>query len=234
MAATPASSATRLAAGEYLGEAGSGIVQIGHSAAGRAPFTIDTRGANGHVCSLQGTLVDGRIELVQAVPDDPCRVDLFAQGDRVTVKVMTQTFSACRVFCGLRAGFEGDYRRPEPPCRGDRRRETQAAFLVAFHRRRYRAAQARLEPLLRTCEHWMDQRESGRVREDLAVTAYRLGDRAACRAILAPLTPDADADDAALVARYNGLPVEVEVARRFAGQTRGVLRLCRTARDARR
>ena len=65
------------------------------------------------------------------------------------------------------------------------------------------------------------------MRNDLAITQYRLGDRAGCLKTLQPLAEDAAKTDAQLKDDFP--PSDWDMFRRVVGATRANLKLCKSA-----
>jgi len=69
-------------------------------------------------------------------------------------------------------------------------------------------ARAVLEPLVKDCRRTLDRFQGGWIRNDLAITQYRLGDVAGCRHTLAPLQKDARQSDEDLKQEYGQMDAE--------------------------
>jgi len=184
--------------GHYVTERSWGSLVVQPTQAGAAPFDLNTVGPNGHTCELGGRIVDGLAVVGSDAADEKCVVrfrPLKGGGLLVETDPSTAPADACRAFCGARASFEGDYTRPAKGCDDDARKTTRARFQALYDARRYGAALATLGPLLGACGDTLTWVEEARVRNDLALTHYRLNDKGGCRAVLAPLATDAKRSD---------------------------------------
>ncbi|HEY8359915.1 MAG TPA: hypothetical protein VIL30_20860 [Ramlibacter sp.] len=176
-------SAQQPAAGTYVREGGSGTLQVREGGA----FTLESLGANGHTCTLDGTVLRGR-----AATAEGCAVRFERKAGAIQVAPEGKSDAArdaCRAHCGMRAHFEGDYFPQPAACRNASVAAERAAFLVDYKAKRFQPAATRLQKLLDACGRllwWMTDAE---VRNDLALAQHRAGDGAACLATLKPLEP---------------------------------------------
>lgn len=178
------------APGEYITEQGWGRLSIGPAARGGAPFSIETVGANFHICGLEGRIV-GDTATLEGDEDGDCVVR-FRSGPQ---GIAVEGNPACRTYCGMRAGFEGEYLRPAPGCGDAERRATRDAFKRQYDARRHADALATLSPLLQRCARTLSWLEAGEIRNDIAITQYRLGRRADCLRTLASFEEEAALSD---------------------------------------
>jgi hypothetical protein len=203
------------AAGEYIFERGSGQLRIkadGH-------FDITTIGANAHTCALDGTIARGKAKL----DGTDCVVNFAASADKV--KVTTNGAEQCRDSCGARAGFEGTYTRPTPGCTDKAVAATRRNFKRQYHAKNYAAARTTLAPVLSDCDETLDWITKDWIRNDLALTQYKLDDRAACLKTLQPLAEDAALSDEGVKENYP--PADAEIFLPVVRATRTNLKLCR-------
>lgn len=203
------------AAGEYIYEGGSGQLRVkadGH-------FDITTIGANAHTCELDGTMVRGKATL------DGTNCVLSFAVDAAKVKVSTNQADQCRDSCGARASFEGTYTRPAPGCTDKAVAATRKNFKRQYDAKSYAAALSTLAPLLSDCDATLDWITKGWIRNDLALTQYRLDDRAACLKTLQPLAADAALGDDGIKDNYP--PADAEIFLPVVRATRTNLKLCR-------
>ena len=202
-------------AGEYIYEGGNGALRIkpgGH-------FDITTIGANAHTCALDGTIAQGQAKLA----DSSCVVSFTVEGG--TVRVGTNGADQCRDNCGARAGFEGVYTRPSPACTDKAVAASRQGFKRRYDSGDYPAALSMLAPVLSECDKTLDWISKGWMRNDLALTQFKLHDRAACLRTLAPLAESADKTDDAIKEEYP--PADAEIYLPVVRATRTNLRLCR-------
>lgn len=143
-------------------------------------FEIETIGGNCHTCALSGTF-DGRVGIARD-GENVCRIAV--SGGHGDLRLDTSGSDACRDFCGMRASFDGEYRRPGAACT-DRARDVRTE---RSHRQYaahdYDAARTTLKALLAECGGFMGWIELDRAKSDLALTEYHRGDRAQCVAVL--------------------------------------------------
>ena len=209
--------------GEYVADGGVVHLLLKPAIGGVQTFTIETSGGNGHTCSLEGEARYGRAELEGMEDKVPCIVTMGMTPQGIDVK--GAPYDACRFHCGMRATFEMLYFQPAPACAGKAVATTRKAFKRSYDAQQFQQARALLEPVLSDCARSLDWTETGRIRNDLAVTLHKLGDLAACRAVLAPLAEDAALSDAGL--RENYAPNDVDLVMPIVRATRTNLRLCK-------
>jgi hypothetical protein len=65
-------------------------------------------------------------------------------------------------------------------------------FKALYDQKNYKDARLKLEPVLKNCAKTLDIINEIQIRNDLAITMYRLGDLEGCRAVLKPVS-DQDA-----------------------------------------
>lgn len=221
-AAAGAMPANALKPGEYISEGGAGSLTLKSGKNGALRFAIEVVGANGHTCSLDGELTNGRAKLEALDEKDPCVVTMTPAPSGIEVKGSAS--GSCQYYCGVRATFEATYFQPAPACRDKAVATTRKLFKQLYDAKKFAEARAKLEPLLNDCTrslHWLD---SGRIRNDLAVTLHKLGDLAGCQAVLRSLAGDAKATDAELQERYP--PTDLESYLPIVRSTRTNLKLC--------
>lgn len=213
--------------GEYLAEGGWGMLHVTRGEHRALSFAIDSRGANAHLCSVQGGIVANRAVLEDMGDDRPCEITFVAHRDAVDV-VLGEP-ATCRGYCGMRAGFDGTYMRPANGCRTDQRLKSAAAFKKSHVAADYGAALRTLQPVLTGCIRWLDARAQSRLIEDIAITQYHLGRFDDCLKTLEPLRADSERSEAELQEVYIGQPSEVERVLAEGIATRTNLALCRQA-----
>lgn len=214
-AATASAQLSNPPAGEYIYEGGAGSLKVkpnGH-------FDITTVGANAHLCALDGTIVRGKSKI-----DGTACVVSFTFKDGA-VEVVGNGSDDCRQSCGARASFEGTYTMPGPACTTKAVAASRNAFKRQYDAKNFAAAQATLAPVLGECDKTLDWITKGRVRNDLAITQYRLGDRAGCLKTLEPLAEDAARTDQGVKENYP--PADAEDILPVVRAARTNLRLCK-------
>ncbi len=222
MPANAQPSTATLKPGEYISEYGQGQLVLKPSKNGALAFSIDSVGANGHTCSLEGELRGGRATLEGVQAKDPCIINMTATSAGIEIK--SSESGSCRFYCGMRATFEATYFQPAPLCREKAVATTRTDFKRLYNAKKFAEARAMLEPLLRDCTrslYWLDE---GRIRNDLAVTLHKLGDLAGCRNVLKPLSDDARRSNAQLQESYP--PTDLESVMPIVRATRTNLKLC--------
>ena len=207
-------------AGEYVSNGGGRLIVKPRAGDGQG-FSIESIGGDAQMCSLDGTLREGRAEL--AAMNDTCVIEFSRKGAGLQV-TPTKT-EACRSFCGPLASFDALYTESPAGCTKAAIKRTRDAFLPLYRHKQYALARAKLAPVLSSCGPLLFYVEEADVRNDLAVTLYHLGERAACREVLEPLRAKAETSDEAL---RSGLPpADAENYLLIAGKTRTNLKLCR-------
>jgi hypothetical protein len=209
--------------GEYQTGGGWGVLKIASDSAGTPMVSMDTIGANGHVCNLEGKLVGDRGIIDASESKNACFVRLVQEGD--AIKVISGDES-CRNYCGMRAGFEGIYFKPASGCELGAIKKTRAEFKRRYDRKQYRQALALLGPVPTRCEKTLDRMESPDIANDIAITQYKLGMRDACLKTLEPMSKDAARKDDEILADYPPADGIARVESVKAARTN--LRLCRS------
>lgn len=169
--------------GTYVFEGGAGTLVL---AKGR--FTIETVGANAHICTVAGTW-KGATGLAND-EGERCELAFAATGDVVQV---TSSGEACRSYCGARAFFDGKYLVPPKGCTGPEVKKARADFKKKYDAKQFAEAVTVLAPLVKTCEGVVDRFDRAWIRNDLAIAQHHAGDDAGCLATLEPLADYRDA-----------------------------------------
>lgn len=211
------------APGEYVTEGGWGTLVIGAPRGGANPFKIDALGSNFHACGLEGEIRGGKATLEGEEPKKPCIVTFKAVPQGLEVKGAE---GACSQYCGVRAQFEGTYVKPAKGCAASEMKATRATFKRQYDAKKLDEARALLEPMLASCGKMLWWIDEGWVRNDLAITQYRLGDRAGCLKTLQPLSEDAAKTDAQLKDDYP--PSDWDAYSRVVRATRANLKACKS------
>jgi hypothetical protein len=102
---------------------------------------------------------------------------------------------------------------------------SRKTFKRQYDAKDFAAAQATLAPVLGDCSKTLDWITTGRVRNDLAITQFRLGDRAGCLKTLEPLAEDAAKTDQGVKDSYP--PADAEDILPVARAARTNLKLCK-------
>jgi hypothetical protein len=117
---------------------------------------------------------------------------------------------------------------PKPICKPAAIQKTRSEFKKLYDQKAYAPARAKLEAVVSSCSDTIDWWESGWIRNDLAITMYKLGDYSGCRDVLQPLVEDADETDENVQAKYG--PMVADEALRLVNATRTNLKLCNRVR----
>jgi len=217
--------AQALAPGVYLTERAWGQMTIKAAGAGGAQdFAIEASSPNSHVCMVEGSIRNLRAS-VDVGDKQPCLIDFVPKGAGLAVQPKNPR--ECRSFCGEGAQFDGVYFRPAPGCLAAEVARTRAVFKAQFDKKDYPLARATLAPVLANCGKLLADGDAGWVRNDLALTYYRLGNPAECQRVLEPLGPVAAMSDEQV--RDNYRAAEVPARLQLAGATRANLKLCGVA-----
>lgn len=203
-------------AGQYAFERGNGTLTVKPNGA----FDLNTIGTNAHICELDGRITGGVVQLEGGA----CRVNFATRGELVVVT--TNGADQCRDNCGARATFEGTYTRLSAACTNEAVKESRRRFKEQYDAKRYQTARETLSAVLVTCENVLDWRTVGRIRNDVAVTQFNLGDKAGCLQTLQPLAKDAAMTDAEI--KENFPPADAYDHMPIAKATRFNLKLCRS------
>jgi hypothetical protein len=182
----------QLQSGRYIREGGGGSLIIKQKKDGALSFVIETVGANGHTCGLEGNILSGRATLESFEAGKPCIVNFLPKGGGVNVTVND---SECQYYCGVRATFAGMYLVPVQGCDPLEIRKTRNEFKKLYDKKTYDQARTKLEKILRDCVNTLDWLETGWIRNDLAITQYKLNDLKGCQRTLQPLAADAARTD---------------------------------------
>ncbi|MCZ8285022.1 MAG: hypothetical protein O9353_06160, partial [Bacteroidia bacterium] len=181
-------------------------------------FRIETIGANGHICELGGAITNGKSQLEKSA----CQVNFKAEGQTLTVA--TNDSDACKDFCGARSWFEGVYRKPPPFCVSKNVETVRKKFKQEYLAKNYSAALALINPVATQCKPFLFWIDAGRVLNDLALTQFKLDDRAGCIRTLQGLAKDAAMSDEEV--RGNFPPTDADMYLPVVRATRTNLRLC--------
>ena len=162
-----------LAPGDYvMVDGGWGTLQV---KPGGQAFSIETVGANLHVCNVDGTIKGGVGRPQDA--DADCRIGFKAQDRDIEV---TGEGDGCRNYCGARAYFDGKYRLPPASCVAKNLQKRRNGFLADYKARRYETAYLQVDSLYRECKEFYNWVDIDVLRNDVALTQLRLGHPAGC------------------------------------------------------
>jgi hypothetical protein len=211
-----------LKSGRYVTDGGWGELTITISKNGKVGFAITSYGANAHVCSLEGEVKNGKSVLKALEKDRPCIVTFHPRGHDIEV---TDNEGVCQCYCGARAGFTGVYLKPEHGCRGEDIQSSRNRFKKLYDSRKYTQALATLDTMFRKCSRYIHWLEIAWIRNDLAITQYRLGEYEDCLRTLKPIEEDARKTEDELREFYP--PADADNVIPVAKATRTNLGLCK-------
>ncbi|MGX0954822.1 hypothetical protein AB7M18_000950 [Pseudomonas viridiflava] len=183
-------------AGTYATEGGWGQLVIGSAGVkGSQTFSLDTENA-GSGCTFSGRLNPGGGAVVyEGDAPSQCSLDLTIAPNGLVVS--TSTKEQCREYCGSNGSFEGDYRYVPAFCAQPALDKTRRLFKKLYDEKEYAQAETTLAPVYRECLSTMGLMDEGGLRNDYALTQYKLKDKAGCLATLSKYRQDAaKADDA--------------------------------------
>ena len=167
--------------GDYTTEGAWGGMTIGPAdKRGTQTFEINSIGGNAHICNL-----GGEISRRQATTDAGCRIEFVVRPGEVAVAVRPGSEQQCREHCGARAGFNGDYYPKIAFCQKEK--AVRADFLRLYQAKKFLEARDALRELLSRCGKFLYWYSDAEIRNDLAITEFRLGNAAACLQTLEPL-----------------------------------------------
>lgn len=148
-----------------------------------AIFNINTVSERGNVCDLSGVIRNGQARLPTA-NQGMCVVNFSHSPERIKVNVTTPP--ACESFCGLAAYFEGDYLKMPEQCSHEAKEQTEQLFNRQYRAKQYTQAVDTLRRMWQVCEpsmHWLEEMT---LRNNLAISYAKMGDKDQCRKILQP------------------------------------------------
>lgn len=167
--------------GDYTTERAWGSMEVGPvDGHGKQKFRIESIGGNGHLCGLEGDII-GR----KATSDADCRIEFRVRPGEVAVDVLPGSEQQCREHCGMRAWFDGSYYPKIPFCQMET--AVRDDFLRLYQAGNFLKARDTLRDLLKRCGKFLTRYADAEVRNDLAITEFRLGNSAACLRTLEPL-----------------------------------------------
>jgi hypothetical protein len=156
-------------------------------------FSIETVGANGHTCAVEGEIRDAVARIDSAVDAAACEIRFELKNRQIDVD--TNGADSCREWCGVRASFEGSYRLPVAACTATARQEARKRFKQYYDQKKYDVAVTLLPPILAECADLVGEVERRWILNDLAITQFKLGRPADCLTTLAPLREEAAKSD---------------------------------------
>lgn len=213
----------QVAPGEYVFERGRGTLRITPGSGDTLKFRINTVGGNFHICEVEGVIRNNEARMEESAHEKlPCIITFAAQKNGIAVGSKHEY--ACSTYCGVRAHFDGFYTLPQPSCAPSQVRRARDQFKATYDRKQYAEALGLLKPVLEKCGALLHDYDEGWVRNDLAITYYRLGHTTVCRDTLLRWVDLARQSDAAIKDGYP--PSDAEEMLRLARATRANMKLC--------
>ncbi len=195
---------------------------IEHTTKTTAKFKIETVGGNAHICELEGEISNSQSVFDIEGETKACVVYFRKTG--AVVNVSTNGAGSCRQFCGMRAMFTGRYIKPAAGCASDEVKLSREEFKHLYDSKKYAKAYKVINSVLKNCALTLSWLEIGWIRNDLAITEFKLGRLSDCRRTLQSLAEDAAMTDGALRDRYP--PTDFDNYLPIIQATRTNLRLC--------
>jgi hypothetical protein len=211
----------QIAPGEYLGENGTGRLVIQAASGGVQKFQLNSYGANGHSCEVEGSIRGNVARVPTEDKQPPCVIKFSAKGENLDVNA---DGGQCQSFCGARASIGTVFLKPAPGCTTAEVKKTRTAFKQQFDKKDFAQARALLQPVVDKCVKLMNDVDEGWVRNDLALTLLRLNDKPGCLKMLESFKDLAAMDQKALEENYP--PFDAQIRAPIARATRTNLKLC--------
>jgi len=216
-----AAHAQNFAPGEYLGEGGRGNLRLEGAAGGAQKFFLESYGANGHSCQVDGTLRAGTARVPTEDKEPPCVLKFKNKADGIEVGAESPS---CQFFCGARATIGDSFLKPPAGCTTAEVKKTRTAFKQQFDKKDYTQARVLLQPVVDKCLKTMNEVDEGWVRNDMALTLLRLNDKPGCVKMLESYKELAAMNDKQLADSYP--PFDAQIREPIARATRTNLKLC--------
>lgn len=208
--------------GEYIANDGNSVLTIKEER-GHLHFILLAESASHNACDLSGTILNDQGKLSHEDPKRPCSISFQANGARI--KLSDLSGAACWSYCGQGASFEDDYVRAPPECTRAQVAAARRQFKTHYDLRDYPTARAVLEPVVKTCEDFIPYDDRGMLRNDLALTQFKLGDFSACLSTLDRYRNDAAKSDDDI--REETAPPAIDATLKTIHAARTNIRLCR-------
>lgn len=163
---------------------GMGALELWQTASGLegAIFNINTVSERGNICDAAGVIHQQKSVL--QTPNGACELHFTPNQNRIQVK--SSSPQMCTYFCGSGVYFEGDYLKMPAECSDTAKRKTDQLFNRQYRAKQYAQAVSTLRQMWQTCAptmHWLEEMS---IRNNLAVTYAKMGDKDQCSKILQP------------------------------------------------
>ncbi len=152
-------------------------------------FSLDTENVDSG-CALSGQLdKSGRGVVYEGAEPSQCSLAVKAEAGGVAIS--TSTKEQCRAYCGNNGSFEGSYKRVSSRCTADSIEKARHDFKPLYEQKKYADAKAALASVYQDCVTTMGLAEEGALRNDYALTLYKLKDKPGCLSVLSRYKQDA-------------------------------------------
>jgi hypothetical protein len=139
-------------------------------------------------CEIEGELT-GNAGVSSTSGGEVCSIQFSLTKNGVNVKA--KTLEVCKKFCGSNADFEGEYLKISKACVFSEVEKSRRKFKYLYDVKDYQKALSILQPVLSVCANVLDEFELGQIRNDVAITQYKMGLHKDCLVTLAPYMGDA-------------------------------------------
>ncbi|PPT20231.1 hypothetical protein XarbCFBP7629_14155 [Xanthomonas arboricola] len=111
------------------------------------------------------------------------------------VAISTSTKEQCQAYCGSNGSFEGTYKRVPSSCATDAIEKARRNFKSFYDQKKYVEAKGALAPIYQRCVPTMSLADEGALRNDYALTLYKLKDKPGCLSALSKYQQDSARTD---------------------------------------
>lgn len=180
--------------GTYVTEGGWGRLIIDAPKGKELPkFSLDTENVDSG-CTISGQLdKSGRAVVYEGAEPSQCSLALRMEANAVAIS--TSTKAQCQAYCGSNGSFEGIYKRVSSNCAADAIEKARHDFKFLYDKKKYVEAKGALAPIYRSCVPTMSLADEGALRNDYALTLYKLKDKPGCLSALSKYKQDAARTD---------------------------------------
>jgi hypothetical protein len=224
-----ASPADQVQAGNYEDTDGSGsYLEISTADQGNLVFQLVSNGANGHSCSVAGTIEGTRGQSGSANGLPNCVVDFHAMPNSIEVRVgsLDGNFEACRSYCGMRAGFEGTYSATPAGCSRTERQATYRSSAQAEKDHDYGRSFEGLRRVQADCQPFLGWIENDAVHNHLALALHHLDRNDECLKELDTTLASSAGNERSLRDNFEGQPMSFDAYLPTAKTTWHIRELC--------
>ncbi|MCL1501547.1 hypothetical protein M3O57_20280 [Xanthomonas nasturtii] len=156
-------------------------------------FSLDTENVDSG-CTLSGQLdKSGHAVVYEGAEASQCSLVLKMEANGVAIS--TSTKEQCQAYCGSNGSFEGIYKRLSSSCATDAIEKARHDFKSFYDKKKYVEAKGVLAPIYQSCVPTMSLADEGALRNDYALTLYKLKDKPGCLSALSKYKQDAARTD---------------------------------------